>query len=208
MFLPDAGALHREGTGRVRLMAADGRVTPRPVLDVAVAFSGERGLAGLTLSPDFVRDRALYIWYTASPTGEDTHDREAEGVAGVFVERYRLEGDSIAAGPGERILTLRRARPIHNVATSASPDGRLYVSLGELNQDASLNAQRPDVPMGSLLRYNATDRSRWTILSESRTRGVYGLRNPFGSRSTPPDGAVGSPTTVPRVTTVCCNGGR
>ena len=106
-FLPDGRRLYTEkGTGRVRLMEADGSLVPRPLLDVPVAFSGERGLAGLTLGPDFVRDPVLYIWYTASPTAEDTHDRDPEGVAGIFVERYTLAGDSLAAGAGERILTL------------------------------------------------------------------------------------------------------
>lgn len=193
-FLPDGRRLYTEkGTGRVRLMEADGRVRPRPVLDVAVAFSGERGLAGLTLGPDFVRDRTLYIWYTASPTAEDTHDREPEGVAGVFVERYRLEGDSVAAGPGERILTLpARPGPFHNGGNVRfGPEGRLYVSLGELNKNASLNAQRTDEPMGSILRYNPDGSIPVdNPLGIENPIWVYGLRNPFGFTFDPDDGAL------------------
>ncbi|HUF89201.1 MAG TPA: PQQ-dependent sugar dehydrogenase [Gemmatimonadota bacterium] len=192
-FLPDGRRLYTEKlTGRVRLMAPDGTVAARPVLDVPVAFSGERGLAGLTLSPDFVRDRSLYIWYTGSPTDEDTHDREPEGVAGVFVERYRLDGDSIA-GPGERILKLpARPGPFHNGGNVRfGPDGRLYVSLGELNKNASLNAQRTGNPMGSILRYNPDG----TIpvdnpLGPDNPIWAYGLRNPFGFTFDPADGAL------------------
>ncbi|HYO47297.1 MAG TPA: PQQ-dependent sugar dehydrogenase [Gemmatimonadota bacterium] len=193
-FLPDGRRLYTEkGTGRVRLMEPDGSVAPRPVLDVPVAFSGERGLAGLTLSPDFVRDRSLYIWYTASPTAEDTHDREPEGVAGVFVERYRLDGDSLTSGPGERILTLpARPGPFHNGGNVRfGPDGRLYVSLGELDKNASLNAQRTGSPMGSILRYNSdgtipTDNP----LGPTNPIWVFGLRNPFGFTFDPADGAL------------------
>ena len=193
-FLPDGRRLYTEkGTGRVRLMEADGRVRPRPVLDVAVAFSGERGLAGLSLGPDFVRDRALYIWYTSSPTAEDTHDREPEGVAGVFVERYRLEADSVAASPAERILTLpARPGPFHNGGNVRfGPDGRLYVSLGELNKNASLNAQRTDEPMGSILRYNPDGSiPADNPLGIENPIWVYGLRNPFGFTFDPDDGAL------------------
>lgn len=193
-FLPHGRRLYTEkGTGRVRLMEPDGSVAPRPVLDVPVAFSGERGLAGLTLSPDFVRDRSIYIWYTASPTAEDTHDREPEGVAGVFVERYRLDGDSLASGPGERILTLpARPGPFHNGGNVRfGPDGRLYVSLGELDKNASLNAQRTGSPMGSILRYNGdgtipTDNP----LGPANPIWVFGLRNPFGFTFDPADGAL------------------
>jgi glucose/arabinose dehydrogenase len=193
-FLPDGRRLYTEkGTGRVRIMAPDGTVAPRAVLDVAVAFSGERGLAGLTLSPGFVRDRTLYIWYTASPTSQDTHDREPKGVAGVFIERYRLEGDSIASSPGERILTLpARPGPFHNGGNVRfGPDGRLYVSLGELNKNASLNAQRTSSPMGSILRYNPdgtvpTDNP----LGVDNPIWVYGLRNPFGFTFDSADGAL------------------
>ncbi|HET6363403.1 MAG TPA: PQQ-dependent sugar dehydrogenase [Gemmatimonadota bacterium] len=193
-FLPDGRRLYTEKeTGRVRLMEADGSLAPRPLLDVPVAFSGERGLAGLTLGPGFVRDPVLYIWYTASPTAEDTHDREPDGVAGVFVERYRLEGDSLTAGAGERILTLpARPGPFHNGGNLRfGPDGRFYASLGELDKNASLNAQRTDLPMGSILRYNAdgtipTDNP----LGPDNPIWVQGLRNPFGFTFDPADGAL------------------
>ena len=180
----------------MRVPAALVRATgtlPRPLLDVPVAFSGERGLAGLTLGPDFVRDPVLYIWYTASPTAEDTHDRDPEGVAGIFVERYTLAGDSLAAGAGERILTLpARPGPFHNGGNIRfGPDGRFYASLGELDKNASLNAQRTDLPMGSILRYNAdgtipTDNP----LGPANPIWVYGLRNPFGFTFDPADGAL------------------
>ena len=193
-FLPDGDRLFTEkATGRVRRMAPDGMVRPLPVLDVAVAFSGERGLAGLTIGPDFVRDPVLYVWYTASPTEDDTHEREPEGVAGVFVERYRLAGDTITPGSGERILELpARPGPFHNGGNVRfGPDGRLYVSLGELDKNASLNAQRTSTPMGAILRYNADG----TIpvdnpLGPDNPIWVYGLRNPFGFTFDAADGTL------------------
>ena len=193
-FLPDGRRLYTEKeTGRVRLMEEDGGLAPRPLLDVPVAFSGERGLAGLTLGPDFVRDRFLYIWYTASPTAEDTHDRQPEGVAGIFVERHVLAGESLAPEPGRRILTLpARPGPFHNGGNIRfGPDARFYASLGELDKNASLNAQRTDMPMGSILRYNAdgtipTDNP----LGPDNPIWVYGLRNPFGFTFDPADGTL------------------
>ncbi|HET9332196.1 MAG TPA: PQQ-dependent sugar dehydrogenase [Gemmatimonadota bacterium] len=193
-FLPDGRRLFTEkATGRVRLMAADGSVSPRAVLDVAVAFSGERGLAGLTIGPDFVREPVLFVWYTASPTAEDTHDREPEGVAGVFVERHRVAGDSITPGSGERILELpARPGPFHNGGNVRfGPDGKFYVSMGELDKNANLNAQRTSNPMGSILRYNQDG----TIpvdnpLGQDNPIWVYGLRNPFGFTFDPADGTL------------------
>ena len=71
------------------------------------------------------------------------------------------------------------------------PDGRLYVSLGELNKNASLNAQRTDEPMGSILRYNADGSIPVdNPLGVENPIWVYGLRNPFGFTFDPDDGAL------------------
>ena len=119
---------------------------------------------------------------TASPKAWPECSSSATGWRATRSQRVTASGSSRS----------RRDRPFHNGGNVRfGPDGRLYVSLGELNKNASLNAQRTDEPMGSILRYNADGSIPVdNPLGVENPIWVYGLRNPFGFTFDPDDGAL------------------
>ena len=85
-FLPDGRLLVTERPGRLRIVAADGRLDPRPVEGVpAVAAVGQGGLLDVALHPDFAKNRLVYLSYVG----------EGPGGYGTEVARGRLEGHAL-----------------------------------------------------------------------------------------------------------------
>jgi glucose/arabinose dehydrogenase len=110
-FLPDGRALVTErDSGRV--LAVDGEGNVEEIQEIPEGGSGEGGLLGLALSPDYENDRYIYAYYT---TGEDNR-----------VGRFRL---------GERpepILTGIPVNTYHDGGRIAfGPDDMLYVATGD-----------------------------------------------------------------------------
>lgn len=60
-----------KSTGRVKRVV-NGAVVAT-VLDLPVNFASERGLLGMTLHPDFERNKWVYLYWTESSTGADTN---------------------------------------------------------------------------------------------------------------------------------------
>jgi glucose/arabinose dehydrogenase len=131
-FLPDGDALVTERGGRI-LRIPHGRGRPRTVMRVpGVNAVGEAGLLGLAVSPDFARDRTVFVYYTT--------DRDNR------IASFRLGEDRL-----EPVLTGLRAGSIHDGGRIAfGPDGKLYVGVGETG-DTGL-AQDRDSPNGKILR--------------------------------------------------------
>jgi glucose/arabinose dehydrogenase len=180
-FLSDGRLLITEKeTGRVRLVTAAFALEPQPILDVAVNYAGERGLLGIAAHPDFACNGYVYIAYVASATPQDT--TELKGVSGIRVARFRLAG-TVADGPLQAPITLpARPGPYHNGGCLLfGPDGKLYVSLGELNRHANLNSQVTGKPQGKILRYN-DDGSipPDNPFGAGNPIYIYGARNVFG----------------------------
>ena len=122
VFLPDGRALVTErDTGRV--LAVDGRGSVEEVQQIPEGGSGEGGLLGLALSPDYENDRYIYAYYT---TGEDNR-----------VGRFRLGEQP------EPILTGIPVNTYHDGGRIAfGPDDLLYVATGDagdpqLSQDVN-----------------------------------------------------------------------
>jgi glucose/arabinose dehydrogenase len=132
-FLPSGDALVSERTtGRILRVPARGgepEVAMRvPGVDTG---SGEGGLLGLAVSPDYERDELVYAYYT---TGEDNR-----------VARFRLGEQP------EPILTGLTAASIHNGGRIAfGPDGKLYAGVGDAG-DGDV-AQDPAAQNGKILR--------------------------------------------------------
>ncbi len=139
VFLPGGGALASERPGRVRMIGPEGRVAPQPVLTAATAQSGEGGLMGLALHPDFANNRLFYVMLTKP---------QQNGLVNQVL-RYRLEGGQ--AHFDKVVLDGVPGGWAHNGGRIAfGPDGMLYVGTGEVWQ-ASLAQDRQSLA-GKILR--------------------------------------------------------
>ncbi|WP_225592125.1 PQQ-dependent sugar dehydrogenase [Pseudomonas sp. PDM15] len=147
-FLPDGqGSLITERPGRLRWLDAQGRLQA-PVAGVPQVYArGQGGLLDVALSPDFARDRLVYLSYAEADESDDK--------AGTAVGCGRLKEDMSAL---EDFRVIFRQQPklsegIHFGSRLAfDRQGLLYISLGENNQRAT--AQELDKLQGKLVRLN------------------------------------------------------
>lgn len=141
-FLPDGRLLVTERPGRLRLVAADGRLDPKPVEGLpAIAAVGQGGLLDVALHPDFAKNALVYLSYAA----------EGAGGYGTEVLRGRLDGHA-----------LRDVQVIFRMLPKSTPgrhfgsrlvfdrQGHLYITLGDRGEME--RAQRPDDHAGSVIR--------------------------------------------------------
>ncbi len=165
-----------ERAGRV-MVVDDGRVRPEPLLEVETTTDGERGLLGLTFSPD---GNHLYVSYT-NLEGDSRLDEYTMGPGATDIE------------PSPRNL-LRVAQPFanHNGGHVVfGPDGLLYFGLGDGggSGDPDGNAQDTTTLLGSVLRIDprAGGEAPYAIPADNPFvagggRGeiyLYGVRNPW-----------------------------
>ena len=131
-FLPDGNSLVTErDSGRVLSVSPSGET--EEVQTLPADGSGEGGLLGLALSPDYEIDGLVYAYYT---TAEDNR-----------VVRFRLGEEP------EPILTGIPVNTYHNGGRiSFGPDDLLYVGTGDAGNTA--NSQDPNALGGKILRIN------------------------------------------------------
>lgn len=142
-FLPGGGVLITERPGHLRLLRTPGGLS-KPLAGVPkVAAQGQGGLLDVALSPDFARDRYVYLSYAES-------DGSRSGTA---VGRGRLSAD---AGALEDFQVLFRQAPKlsqgQHFGSRLVFDGKghLFISLGENNQRPT--AQDLDKLQGKVVR--------------------------------------------------------
>jgi glucose/arabinose dehydrogenase len=133
--------------------------------------TGERGVLGLALSPDYPRDGRVWAYATRSVSGS------VEG------QLLRIQAD----GSGFKVLRSFPAAHNHNGGHIAfGPDGRLYVVVGDNTNER--NAQDLGVLAGKMLRLNPDG----TVPSDNPNPAspvlAYGIRNSFGFTFDPQNG--------------------
>jgi glucose/arabinose dehydrogenase/plastocyanin len=183
-----------KNTGKVYRIV-NGRLLPKPVLDVAVANKIERGLLGIAVTPNLTPDgkRYVYLYYTQA-SGKTDGD-EFRGLAppkGNMVYRYEFSKGKLTnplpllqlpATPGAT------GRPDHNGGKVAiGPDGNVYAVIGEVGGHQTkaqniINGPQAD-GTGGILRVTPDGQS----VPNSPFGGepplsnyfAYGIRNSFG----------------------------
>lgn len=178
-FTPDGRVLICQQSGQLRVVK-NGSLLSTPAITLSVNTSGERGLIGIAVDPNFTTNQFIYLYYTHT---SGPHNR---------VSRFTMTGD--VAGSETAILDLPTLNAIyHNGGGLAfGNDGKLYVAVGE-NQVGS-NSQNLDSYLGKLLRIN----SDGTVPTGNPFTGgaarsrvwAYGLRNPFTISSDPVSGKI------------------
>ncbi|MBD2861743.1 PQQ-dependent sugar dehydrogenase [Paenibacillus oceani] len=177
-FAPDGRMFFTERPGTIRVIT-DGKLLPEPVFAFSgppFVSTGESGLLGLTLDPDFAANGYMYTY----------HSYEMNGIKN-RVLRLVLEGNKakldrvlLADIPGQRNHDGGRIR--------FGPDGLLYVTTGDA-QERELS-QTPGSLAGKILRI----RSDGTIPADNpdpkSPMYSYGHRNPQGLAWQPGSGRL------------------
>src|SRR5438105_10630556 len=156
------------------LVVKNGALLTTPFLTLDVYSSGERGLVGIAVDPNFSANQYIYVYYVAkTPT---VHAR---------VSRFTANGD--VAIPGSEVILIELNDTPGSVhiggALHFGLDGKLYIAVGD-NFD-STSAQSLANFRGKILRIN-TDGSIPTdnpfnsnAVGNNRAIWALGLRNPF-----------------------------
>ncbi len=172
-----------EQSGVVRIVR-DGAVVAEPYLDLRslVLYSGERGLLGLALHPDYALNGKLYVDYTRAGDGA------------TVIASYRVSAASRdRADPASRSELLVVAQPFENHNGGAlrfGPDGYLYIGMGDggSGNDPFGNAQDPQSLLGKMLRIDVDREAPYAIPFDNvyaQTHGgrpeiwALGVRNPW-----------------------------
>ena len=187
-FVDAKTILVTERDGRVRAVR-DGRVQSRPVATINVSSSGEGGLLGIALHPDFAAQRFAYVYYTASDENR--------------VSRFSVAGD----------LTFRNEDVILDNIPSASfhdggriafgPDGMLYITTGDAGEPRAAADRRSLA--GKILRVGPDG----SVPADNPFRGSpvysYGHRNPQGLAWDPQGALYESEHGPSSELNLCCN---
>lgn len=182
---PDGRLFIAEQGGALRVFKA-GQLLLLPFVQLLVDASGERGLIGVTLHPNFPATPHVFVHYTSSAGG--AHNR---------ISRFTALGD-VTLASSEQILVelppLSGATNHNGGALHFGSDGKLYVGVGE-NADPA-RSQDLTSPFGKLLRFNEdgsipADNPFFNTQSGlARAIWAYGLRNPFTFAVQPVSGRI------------------
>jgi aldose sugar dehydrogenase len=144
-FLPDGGMLVTERPGRLRLVAADGKVSPALAGVPSVYAQGQGGLLDVALAPDFAASRLVYLSF-AEP---------GEGGASTAVARGRLN-EAATALEGTTVIFRQQPKVTggnhFGSRLAFARDGKLFVTTGERFKFEP--AQDLSNQIGKILRIN------------------------------------------------------
>ncbi len=169
-FAPDGRIFLTERSGRIRTVR-DGALDPEPWLTIdGVVESGESGLMGLALDPEFAANGYVYATYTYTAEGGGLQNR-----------LVRLKEDpATGRGAMDTILwdDVRGGRVHDGGRVKLGPDGKLYWTMGDSgSQDL---AQSLDTLNGKILRLNVDGSIPADNPFPDSPVYSYGHRNPQG----------------------------
>ena len=160
-FLPDGRALVTERIGKVRVVGANGALSPTPAATLNVSQNGEGGLLGIALDPAFTAGQP-FVYLTATIGSE------------MQVQRWRWTGASMTLdGIVIRGITMGTIHSSGRVRFG--PDGAMYVGAGDAGDGD--NSQDMTVLNGKILRVAPGAFRGGTVTPQIHAKGV---RNPQG----------------------------
>ena len=181
-FAPDGRIFVAQQNGALRVIK-NGALLATPFIQISVNSSGERGLIGIALDPNFATNQFVYLYYTL-PDGSRNR-----------ISRFTGNGDVVVPGSEVVLLNLDPLSTAtnHNGGAMHFKNGLLYVAVGENANGA--NAQNLDTYLGKILRINpdgsVPNGNPFTTGSEQRRRvWAYGLRNPYTFSIQPGTGRI------------------
>lgn len=173
VFLPDGRLLVTERKGLVKIIEKDKSV--KKVAEIEVKQTGESGLHGITVHPDFKTNHFVYVYHTYEATGNNTNNR---------VVRYTFENDTFK---DPKILVDKIPGAIFHDGgrIKFGPDKMLYITTGDA-RNPSL-AQNLNSLAGKILRVTDTGDIpldnplvKVTQITSDKRVYSYGHRNPQG----------------------------
>jgi glucose/arabinose dehydrogenase len=175
-------------SGQIRVIQ-NGSMLPAPFADLStkVESSGERGLLGVALDPNFAANRYVYVYYSAKlPTA---HNRLSRLTADATNPNLAVPGSEVALldfpDIGDAIWHM-------GGALQFGPDGKLYISIGD--HQRSTQAQSLTSVFGKILRVNPDGTIPTDNPFYDQTTGINrsiwarGLRNPYTTAFQPGTG--------------------
>ena len=182
--------------GRVRAIE-NGMLQPEPLLDVAVANDGERGLLGAAVSRENESTTYVFLYFTESGGGVDGDDIQGVSPAGNRLYRYELQGDQLV-NPLLLLDLPALPGPRYNGAPVViGPDNNVYVIIGDVGGHTTMvqnfeNGSEPDGTSG-ILRVGKNGENPEPIIGTG-TFGkyyfAYGMRSGYGMDFDPMTGLL------------------
>jgi glucose/arabinose dehydrogenase len=171
---PDGRIFVTEQTGAVRIIQ-NGVLLSTPFVTITVDSTGERGLLGITLDPDFATNQYVYVYYTVPAGGGNAaHNRVS-----------RFTGNGNTGGNEFVLLNLDDLTSVHHNggALHFGTDGKLYIASGD-NECGSTCSQVLTDLFGKILRINSdgsipTNNPFYNMPPDRGEIWTYGQRNPF-----------------------------
>lgn len=153
-FLPDGRMVFTEREGAVNVIEPNGQVTE--ILNVDVLATGESGLHGIAVDPDFEENGFVYVYYTYMGNGSNTQNR---------VSRFVFENETLN---DEQIIVddIPGASTHDGGRLKFGQDSFLYITTGDAQEPSS--SQDRDSLAGKILRVTGD--------------GEPAEGNPFGTR--------------------------
>lgn len=179
---PDGRIFYSERlSGAIRIINQGWQLASSPCVSIPVATTGEQGLLGLTLDPNFSSNHYLYVYYTVPGATMNRVVRYTES-GGVCTNQTAILDDLPVNGT-------------HNGGIiQFGPDGKLYVVIGDA--EVPSNAQSLDSLAGKILRVNADGSvpsdNPFFSSSNANAKKVYsyGHRNSYGFTFHPANGQL------------------
>jgi len=137
---PDGRVFFNERlTGKIRIINQQWQLVPTEFCQIAIAASGEQGLLGLTLDPDFATTHFVYVYHSASGPLRNRVVRYTESGGSCMQEAIILDNLPASTSHNGGIIQF-------------GPDGKLYVVIGDAENP--VNSQSLTTLAGKILRLN------------------------------------------------------